>query len=185
MKKNTKYLLLLTVMFTMLLTFAGIAGAKEDPFNKIEVQVYYSALQSKYPDAQCALVDLNKDGIYEYLLLEPAGVRQKVTLYTYYKGGVHKVKDFGSGSYFEEYKASKKQFVISYSDGSASTRSTVYSFNGKKVKKVVSYSNAYNKEGTKVVCLKNNTIISQKTYEKAMASYNKWSHPKWEVQPKG
>lgn len=123
----------------------------------------------KYPNAECILYDINKDGTKEMIVRYESGVRNAYQVFTYKKGKVkklHKGEFFGAGSIC--YIKGKKVLVISFSNGASDGEHRMYKIKGNKLKMVKRYRHTFNENTRKATYYSGKNKISRAQYDRFM-----------------
>lgn len=132
---------------------------------------------SKYKNPIPAFYDINQDGITEMFVYYDVGDLHTVEVFYYdYSGRYGKVvraKKITKCSSIS-YSKSKKQIDVVRAASYTETADDIYSFTGKKLKKVSNYKLKYHLKSGKSTYYKNGKRISKKKYTKDMIKLSKW-----------
>lgn len=127
----------------------------------LEKYEYGYAHNRKYKESDCALYDINQDGIDELFIYYKKNYMYTYEIFYYDYSGeygqVRRIKKFTDCDPIK-YNEAKKQIEINRAASYTETTSTLYTFTGKKLKKVVTYSlkssnnggNRYYKNGRRI-----------------------------------
>lgn len=133
------------------------------------------AHNAKYKEPQCALYDINQDGVDELFVFYKKNYQLTYEIFYYDYSGeygqVIRAKKLTNCDPIK-YNKSKKQIEVVRSASYTETTTTIYSFTGKKLKKVVVYSLKSTNNGNRYY--KNGKRISKRAHRKASLKTLKW-----------